>query len=386
MLNQKSIVTIHPIYQNKIFKYLDVPAETVGTLFKIPGFTEHNYLVEINQIFSTKPGYGLIDRTGTVKQPINFYNPCPWRIPSNEIGLDDALKLTVESIVEKNSMVNIMWSGGIDSTVIVTAFLKHHKSLNQIRVLYSPWSTYEHPEYLNFLKKFPEVELIDISGEIYLNTQALDGLYVVGDGGDESHASLDYSFYTKYGFDTLGKNWKDFFSQHNSDPNFLDFCEKYFRLSGRDINTVLEARWWFYLSCKLYGTFFETKWPYFICGYDNFEPNRLISFFNNNYYQNFIYYNTDKIIQEDNYYHWRQFLKDYCCSFDGLSDWAHNHKKINSVQIIEYSYKKLSLLDRRWLMIESNGNKISTPNLPLFSKLEFDRFCNIEGIFNFYEN
>jgi hypothetical protein len=386
MLDRRSVAVINPLYQKRIFEFLGIPSETVGQLFKVPGFKQHNFLVDINQIFAKNPAYGLIDRTGTVAQPVNYHVPRPWRVPTKEHSLDQAVAAIVNDVASLGGMINIMWSGGIDSTLITTAFLKHHQDLSQLRILYSPWSTYEHPEYLNFLKKFPSVELIDISGDVYLNTAALDGVYVVGDGGDESHASLDNSFYNKYGGAELQTNWLDFFAQHNLDCEFLDFCTEFFSRSGRDINTVLEARWWFYISCKFYGTFFETKWPYFFCGYDNFSPDRLISFFDNDHYQNFIYYNTDLIMQGNNYSNWRQFIKDYCCEFDGFKNWAETHKKINSVQVIEYHYKKLALLDRRWLMIESNGNKISTPNLPLFSKLEFDNFCNIEGIFNFYED
>jgi hypothetical protein len=382
MLDHKSVAVINPLYQKRIFEFLDIPFEPAGQLFKVPGFKQHNFLVSINQIFSKNPAYGLIDRTRTVKQPVNYHVPRPWSIPTKELSLDQAAEAIVNDVAAIGSMINIMWSGGIDSTLITTAFLKHHKDLSQLRILYSPWSTYEHPEYLNFLKKFPAVELIDISGDIYLHTEALDGVYVLGDGGDESHASLDNSFYNEYGANALGTSWLNFFAQHNTDDEFLEFCNKFFNQAGRPIDTVLEARWWFYISCKLYGTFFETKWPYFICGYNNFSPARLISFFDNNHYQSFIYYNTNLIMQGNSYTHWRQFIKDYCYEFDGLKNWAETHKKINSVQIIEYHYKKLALLDRRWLMIDSHGQSIATPNLPLLSKTEFEKFCNVEGIFN----
>jgi len=382
MLELQPIAVINPAYQKRLLTFLDIEIEPVGQLFKAPGFHQHNYLVDINQIFSNNPAFGLIDRTGTVKQPVNYHVPRPWTVPTQHIDLDQAVERIVADIAAAGTKINIMWSGGIDSTLITTAFLKHHNDLSQIRILYSPWSTYEHPDYLNFLKKFPNIELIDISGEVYLNTQALDGAYVVGDGGDESHASLDHSFYTKHGSTGLQKPWQEFFAQHNSDLDFLEFCTQFFSLSGREIQTVLEARWWFYISCKLYGTFFETKWPYFICGHDNFAPNRLISFFDNDHYQSFIYHNTDLIAPTDQYHNWRQFVKDYCCEFDGLSHWAATHRKINSVQIIEYNYKKLALLDRRWLMIDNLGQTITTPNLPLLSRRELVQHCNVEGIFN----
>lgn len=384
MLDNTTVAVINPAYQNKLLKIKNVNFEPVGQLFKVDGFAQHNFLVDINSVFSSAPAFGLVDRTCTIKQPVKYHVPRPWKQPNKSCTLDQAAKSTVDSIVSSEPKINIMWSGGIDSTFVVTAFLKHHTDLSQIRILYSPWSTYEHPEYIEFLKKFSQIELIDISGDVYLNTHALDGCYVVGDGGDESHASLDESFFNKHGFDVLHSNWIDFFRQQNRDEKFIEFCLNFFQQSGREIRTVLEARWWFYICCKFYGTLFETKWPYFLCGYDDFTPSRLISFFDNDHYQNFIYHNTHKIIEQDQYSKWKQFLKDYCHEFDHLDHWRTTHKKINSIQIIEYNFKKLALMDRRWLMLLNNGTRIATPNLPFFSAREFDNCYGhaLDGLFN----
>jgi len=385
MLNDKKLTVINPEYQNKILKIKNIKFETVGKIFKVHEFDEHNFLVDINSIFSSFPAFGLVDRSGTVTQPLNYYVPRPWITPDQNYSLDRAAQLIVDQYKPTNHKINIMWSGGIDSTFIVTAFLKHHDDLSQLRILYSPWSTYEHPEYLEFLKKFSQIELIDVSGDVYLSNQAFDGIYIVGDGGDESHASLDESFFNKYGLDTLNSNWIDFFRQRNKDEKFIEFCMKFFQLSGREINTVLEARWWFYICCKFYGTFFETKWPYFLCGYDNFDPKRLISFFDNEYYQSFAYHNTDKIIVGNNYNQWKQILKDYCYEFDRIENWYLTHRKINSTQLSDYNYKKLSLLDRRWVMLLNDGTRISTASLPFLSSYEFkNQYGNsLDYLFNF---
>lgn len=384
MLDNTTVAVINPAYQNKLLKIKNINFEPVGTLFKVDEFDQHNFLVDINCVFSSFPAFGLVDRTCTIKQPVKYHVPRPWQQPIECCTLDQAAKSTVHNIVSTKAKINIMWSGGIDSTFVVTAFLKHHTDLSQIRILYSPWSTYEHPEYIEFLKKFSQIELIDISGDVYLNTQALDGCYIVGDGGDESHASLDESFFDKYGFDTLHSNWIDFFRQQNKDEKFIEFCLNFFQKSGKPIHTVLEARWWFYICCKFYGTLFETKWPYFLCGYDNFAPSRLISFFDNNHYQSFAYYNTDKIIVKNDYISWKQFLKDYCYEFDHLDTWWRTHKKLGSTQIIDYNLKKLALMDRRWLMLLNDGTRISTPNLPFFSAREFENCygSTLDKLFN----
>jgi len=385
MLNSKKIAVINPAYQFKLLKIKNIDFEPVGQLFKVNGFDDHNFLVDINRIFqSGQSRYGLVDRTGTVKQPLNYYIARPWKIPTRSLTIDQATQAIVKQFESIDSKINIMWSGGIDSTFMVTSFLKYHKDLSQIRIVYSPWSTYEHPEYLGFLKKFPQIELVDQSKNVFLNTQALDGCFVIGECGDESHAQPDEGFFEKHGADVFRLDWIDFFKQHNNSDQFIDFCLKFFQLSGREIRSVLEARWWFYQSCKFYGTHFETKWPYFFCGYDNFDPSRLISFFDNDYYLDFIYYNIDKIMAGNNFCQWTQLEKDYCYEFDHLKTWRDQHKKIASLQIVEYNHKKLSLLDRRWIMLLGDGTRIFTPGLPLFSAKEFyNQYSNtLDSLFN----
>lgn len=371
MPNNLSVASINPLYQSKLLEFNDVKFELVGDLFKVHGYQEHNHLISINQIFSKNPGFGISDRTGFIKHPIKFYNTNSVQSPLYNYDLDTTAQHIVSNISSKNAKINVFWSGGIDSTFVVTAFLRHLNDQSQLRILYSPWSYYEHPEYLDFLKKFSAVELIDISGDFYLGTQSLDGIYITGDGGDESHASIDETFFNNYGFDILHSNWIDFFRHHNHDDCFLEFCQWYFSLSGIEITTVLEARWWFYLSCKFYGHTFIIKWPLMLGGYDNFKPTQLLSFFDNQYYQSFSYNSIDQIIIKDDYTYWKQFLKDYCYKFDNLETWWKTHKKLTSTQIFEYSFKKTALMDRRWLMYLSDGTRIFTSNLPLFSKKEF---------------
>lgn len=384
MHNTKSIAAINPAYQKKLLNAAGVAAEAVGDLFKVPGYREHNYLVDINQIFTENPGYGLADRNGVITHPVRYYSPKPITTPDRFYTLDETAQITVTEISRANTKINVFWSGGIDSTFMTTAFLKHLDDLSQLRILYSPWSTYEHPEYIDFLKKFPQIELVDISGDVYLSTQAFDGCYITGDGGDESHASLDEKFFKNYGFDILHQNWVDFFRQKNNDNKFIEFCEQFFSTAGRPIQTVLEARWWFYIRCKFYGHTFIIKWPFLIGGYDNFSPDRLISFFDTVQYQSFSYHNVDKIIVKNDYTYWKQFLKDYCYKFDQLETWWKTHKKLTSTQIFEYNFKKISMLDRRWLMFLNDGTRISTPNLPFFSAREFDNCYgqNLRELFN----
>ena len=364
------IISVNPRYAVALLKQHGVNAHAVNNIFKADGFVDYNYLVDINRVFSNNPTYLIVDRTCSVPQPLAYHVPRPWQVPAHVLTLDQALETRVDELASTGQKINVFWSGGIDSTVAVTAFLKHLRDPSQLRIIYSPWSTYEHPEYLKFLSKWPMVDTIDMSGEVYLHQQ-LDGLLITGDTGDEMHASIDNSFLKKHGYNTLFASWKDLFCQTNPDSNFIDFCEKYFALSGTTITTVLQARWWFYMICKLHGTMNETKLPFFIAGYPEFDTSRLRGFFDTQSYESYIYFNQHKIMPTAEYPSWRQMLKDYCFDFDGLETWRSVHKKITSIQMVIYAYKKTALANQRYLLVLQDGTTITTPNLPLFSGKEF---------------
>jgi len=229
---------------------------------------------------------------------------------------------------------------------------------------------YEHPEYLKFLQKnFSNIDLVDISGDVYLN-QKWDGIFVTGDSGDEMHASLDQSFFEQHGYQSLNQNWKDFFYAQNSNDNFINFCEQYFARSGLEIRTVLEARWWYYINSKLNCMLFY-KLVYWL-DYDNFNFDCVQGFFDCEQYESYIAYNLDKIMPDSNYQSWKSQLKNYCYSFDKIENWWKNKKKVNSSQLHFYIDKKIILKNLQFIYVLDNGQRIHTPNLPWLSRHEFD--------------
>lgn len=368
------MIQINPVYFKKLIDWKGYSVQpTLGDgFFKIQGYTSYNALLSINEIFSTRPKPMPVDRTLHVNVPFKYKVRRPWKKPGPEISLEQALSLRVQSIIKQwpQEVINIFWSGGIDSTVTVNAFLANAPETSQLRILYTPYSCYEHPEYLEFLKKFPKVELVDLSGTVYLDTQ-FDGVFITGDTGDEMHASLDDSFFKTHGYNALFIPWQDFFRARNSDPNFLEFCEQYFSRSGLPIKTLLEARWWFYLNSKLNCVLFN-KLPFWL-DYNNFSFDRVQGFFDCEEYENHISYNVSSIIANENYSSWKQPLKDYCYKLDGCEMWRSTKAKVNSGQINLYINKKVVLKNLQWIAILEDGTRIHTPNLPWFSKTEFDR-------------
>jgi hypothetical protein len=243
----------------------------------------------------------------------------------------------------------------------VSSFLQHATHLDQLRVLYSPFSVYENREFFEYLKtNYPALDMLDISGDVYLET-VFDGIMINGHGGDEFTASLDESFFNAVGFDGLHKSWRSLIT----DPVLQDFCTEYFALAQRPIETVLEARWWFYAATK--SDIFPQRDKLFT------TTANASAFFNFSAFEDYMWHNTDKIIAGNDYRLYKEFLKKYIYEFDHNDNQYALAKKVNSPQFIWYTNKKIELLGQQWIAYLEDGTRIRTPSLPLLSELEFKK-------------
>jgi len=338
-------------------------------ILRFQGFSEYNHLTDINVMFSKNPEGQPLDRTGKLHLPVKFNTGRPWTYSDKPATLRDTLSKRVKDLLDTGLKINLLWSGGIDSTTMVNAFLTNCDDHSRLRILYSPFSVYEHRDYIEkFLPKFSQVELVDISGDVYL-TQQFDGMFISGDTGDETHASLDESFLEQFGYNSLSMPWKDFFYARNKDTKFLEFCEQYFSWATRPINTVLEARWWFYINSKMYYQL-STKLKFF-SNYKNFKPNQLQGFYDCEEFESFITHNLHRIMPTSDYSSWKTDLKEYCVKIDGFEQWAQEKTKSTSSQIRLYTYKKMILNDQRSMFIMDDGTRISTPSQPFLIESEF---------------
>jgi hypothetical protein len=358
------ILQVNHRFFNKILTYHKVKYSPVAEIYKFDNFNEYNYLVDVNSIFSNSPSGLIIDRTASIKMPLLMHLDRPWTIPTSHLDFDQCFQHRVNELTEKYNSINIFWSGGIDSTAVLVGFLNHCRDLRKLRVLYSTFSIKENPYFFLLLQEYPDLELIDFGGDVYMKQQ-FDGIFVTGDGADDLTASIDESFFDRYGYKTLVSPWQEFFSTVVADSKFIDFCERFFSLSGKSIATVLEARWWFYTSCKIHK--FPTK------SIDNINEYQgiPIGFFNCDVFENYMFFNTDSIITGSQYQTYKQILKDYIFKFDKNTEYYKNKTKVSSPQIEWYRRKKILLDNTRHFAILGNGQRLRTTNLPLLSEKDY---------------
>lgn len=366
------LASVNYQYFFKLLEWRNVQYTRVGSLFKAPGFTEYNHLIDVNTIFSSKPHGDLVDRTNSTKSPLNFRVFRPWQQAQQQSNIDDVFESRVKFYTDQNCCLDLFWSGGADSTAMVVSFLKHSPNLDQLRLIYTPYSLYENRDFFEFvIKEFPNLQTLDISGDVYINNN-FNGIVITGHGGDEFTASLDESFFDKIGGTTgLNQDWRDFFLRESGNQQLIDFCEEYFQKSGKTINTVLEARWWFYASNK--SQVFAPRDMSFLLNQHDTSLNKFSAFFDCQEFEDYMWHNTDKIIEPDgDYKTYKKFLRHYINQFYNNRDYLDNTAKINSMQFQFYRWKKIELLDLRWICILEDASVIRTDNLPLLSKKEFD--------------
>ena len=118
----------------------------------------------------------------------------PWSAASNPVfaapavravndSLGDLLDRRASELLSTQRRLAVMWSGGIDSTCVLTALLKNTSNLDQLVVYLTKTSIAENPEfYKNFIENKIEcrdTDALDISNE-FLNSYIL----LHGDPGD----------------------------------------------------------------------------------------------------------------------------------------------------------------------------------------------------------
>jgi hypothetical protein len=371
MKPQPLLASVNYQYFPKLLHWKNIQHQRVGSLAKISGFDDYNYLIDINTIFSTRPMGDPVDRTCTVRPPLNFRVLRPWKPPTKVQSIHQVFESRVKYYTDKNCQIDLFWSGGADSTSMVVAFLKHAPNLDQIRLVYSPFSLYENRDFFEYATKtFPALRTVDISGDVYL-TSNFDGVVVTGHGGDEFTASLDQSFFDKVGADGLYQPWKDLFYKESKDQQLIDFCEQYFSKSQREITTVLEARWWFYAATK--SQVFAPRDMSFLLNQPGVSLGQFGAFFDCDEFEDYMWHNTNHIFEPGGGYNtYKKFLRQYVFEFYPDLNYLENSSKITSSQFNFYRSKKIELLDIRWICLLEDASVVRTKNLPLLSKKEFD--------------
>jgi len=208
---------------------------------------------------------GMNDRSGTLSQPIKLatYDKC--RLPelsSTYMSYDDAADKRVQEIYEASvklgKPIGIMWSGGIDSTMIVVAFLRNYSLSilkDRVKIILSTEATLENPEfYINYI--LPNFEFLNSEHTPWLFDGSI--ILVTGEFNDQLFGSDLIKFYlTTVGAENLNAKFS-----RNDIFNYVNNKIKDSRVTNILIDAILESSTNYGIQLEKNSDFF---WWYNFC-------------------------------------------------------------------------------------------------------------------------
>jgi hypothetical protein len=159
----------------------------------------------------------------------------------SDITFHDAMMIRTQDILSRNKNIKMLWSGGIDSTVILTYLMNHATGLDQITVYYTPESIAENPHYMEYIDKFG-VRTVRLD-QAWQDLFAADDLIVTGGHGDTICAQPNVYFYDNYR-DWFPRPWQDFLKFRNFNQADIDLLSNKLSDFPMPIKTLSELHWW----------------------------------------------------------------------------------------------------------------------------------------------
>lgn len=173
-------------------------------LAEVPGGVEFSTMFKM---FSQNITF--VDRTETIKIPLKMHTPDFLKVPelntftgkSFDQICDERARSLLDQALASNRKIAVMYSGGVDSTLILCAFLKVAKpeELKQIIVLLSEKSVLENPNfYRDYVTKYFKCES-SYKFPAYMGNDKI--LFVTGENADQlfgSQVAGNFAMFTSH--------------------------------------------------------------------------------------------------------------------------------------------------------------------------------------------
>jgi hypothetical protein len=219
-------------------------------------FSKNKKDIEIfRQIHGVISDSWLVDRFNKINLPFNSLALPEYNLnfSTKPIDLATACYNRSKELISTNKKIYVLWSGGIDSTLVVTSLLQAGIPKDQIFVVCNTDSQREN--YNFFLKILNSVNLVSTEKIMQtLKYKNLDGLVLSAEHGDLS-----------YGYDFSSEMLQMFGSEYLKQPATRENIVRYFtqkklndqsancwydvfiesaKMSPRPIDTVYDFSWW----------------------------------------------------------------------------------------------------------------------------------------------
>ena len=290
------ILKFTDLFYNKILPKIDATPASEDDLF----------LLELNKIFSNYHGLSSmpnVDRSGTLKQKYNFGgNSTPVFDPHSNTSLESILIARCNELINKNKKIKFFWSGGIDSTMVLTWLMELTTVREQLEIYYTCDSVKANPMFVQeiMIRDFR----IHLWSDVWVELFDVGDLVLTGMSADQLTASLDISFYEECkGW--LFKPWQEYFALKGKSESFINKCHQIFSQCPVPIVTLINARWWFYFYIR-YNYWVYKDWEKNL---ENFDTGSVTCFFNTPEFNNWSMHNINNLVG-NNFNTYKQVFKD----------------------------------------------------------------------------
>lgn len=279
----------------------------------------------------------------------------------------DSRALEIIALSAQYNKTFISWSGGIDSTAVIAALLKHAPQdfLNNVQVLLGQESVWENPYFYrdHIRPRFPNlVNIKEFNKEDHAND-----LVITGDLGDRIFGSnLGVNWYLKNPGHGRGPYQKDtdrlidyFYSRVKSATiavRIFELMDSAAKSSGLDIVTTYDLLWWFSFDF----TWIEMRLEKFI-KFQNHSRESLeaylknyISWYTHRDFQIWSMQNLNSVLKFDaEHFQHKRALREYIHELDH-NDWYYKFK--NKTRSLENIPKLRN--SPTWLLAIDNQNNV----------------------------
>jgi hypothetical protein len=346
--------------------------------------------IKAEQLFKGLPGidnwsltrsiYGsngaMVDRTNTISTPFNTKNIEWLRMPTMENVFIKSLKQCcheharsiIDQSVKENKTITMMWSGGIDSTCMVSSFLSvaNLTELERITVLLNKDSILENPDfYRNHL--IGKIKCKDSnSWTAYINPSII---FLTGEGGDQL-GWFGFTRHSESAFNELG--W-DFLKMPATSDNIIKCLEKvcqnkevatvcYERVIDPlrntavvDVNTVSQSLWWTIFCVKWQNVYLRIMNNLVDTQHvdTNYMQYNFKMFFQSDDIQRWIMCNNEKALWVNKFTDIKLPLKEIIYQFDKNQNYLENKVKLGSLGRLSLMRPSIGFITSTWDFLDT---------------------------------
>lgn len=289
--------------------------------------------------------------------PFHVYRPLTEEevIPS----LEDICHSRAQTLLSYDRPLKIFWSGGIDSTLVLTHILHHSNSMSDITVCCTAQSFKENPDYQDFLSKFPvKIERLEYSWQTLNNP---DCIVVTGCSADRLLSSLSEKFFLA-NVDWLNGLWSDFLLKSGMSVESVEYC---LNKIPANIVTLLDLCWWMNRYFRIQPTLLRDHW-------DNNLENPLsntISFFDHNVFDHWSIQNRHQIIVDSKWSTYKQQYREEIYKIWPNQEFFKNKNKIYNMSYRSYCFKKKNFHNQNYILMYLDRDGVAKTYTPIQSPL-----------------